>query len=69
MTHHLKAWVTICDQRSITIHTDVALRAAETIRSTGMVLTDPDMSKPYTPEAFVDALVEFVVGDDQAKLF
>ena len=63
--HHLNDWVSQCDAQGIEIHAQDAQDAIENYRKscdqTGFQATQ----LPYTKSNFVDALVEFIVGDDQ----
>ena len=68
---HPSAWIAACDKLGIDI---TAKGAQNTIRdyqrqhnqaSSG---ADPeDLQKHFTPEAFVDAIVNFIVSDDQVS--
>lgn len=62
---HIEQWVTSCDDLKIEI-TAAAAKAA--IRSFHNLPADSplDSKRPqYSKKAFIDALVEFIVGDDQ----
>ena len=58
---HLEAWVMACKRRNISIKNEAAQRAAEGIQPDS---ADRYPRKPYSKEAFVDSIVEFIVGDD-----
>jgi hypothetical protein len=63
--HHLMEWVTACDDLKIQIS---GTAAQEKVREFKNLPKDSELesSRPsYSKEAFVDALTEFVVGDDQ----
>jgi hypothetical protein len=67
-TDHLEQWVSSCDQLKIPITAKAALPEVRKFRSepgdTPLESERPDYSK----SAFVDALVEFIVGDDQVSV-
>ena len=70
---HPNAWITACDKLGIDI---TAKGAQNTIRNyrkqhnQAASADDPeDLRKHFTPEAFVDAIVDFIVSDDQVKSF
>jgi hypothetical protein len=66
VTYHLEEWVAACKKRNVVIKTDVAKSAAEGLQPDS---ADANPRKPYSNEAFVDALVEFIVGDDLVRPF
>jgi hypothetical protein len=62
--HHIADWVKACDDKKIEIRGSAALSAVRRFRN----LPDSDLEAnhpTYSKEAFVDALAEFVIGDDQ----
>jgi hypothetical protein len=68
---HPSAWIAACDKLGIDI---TAKGAQNTVRNyrkqhnpaSSAAASDPeDLRKPFTPEAFVDAIVDFIVSDDQ----
>jgi hypothetical protein len=64
--NHIEQWVTICDELKIPI---MAKCAEEPVRQ---FRKDPapsaESERPtYSKEAFVDAIVDFVIGDDQVR--
>jgi hypothetical protein len=62
---HLAAWVQECDVMGITIKTNAAQLAAEGLRGLDTAAwADLKSRTPYTNEGFVDAIVEFIIGDD-----
>jgi hypothetical protein len=67
-TDHLEQWVSSCDQLKIPITAKAALPEVQKFRNepadTPLESERPDYSK----SAFVDALVEFIVGDDQVSV-
>ncbi|KAK7006945.1 HAT family dimerization domain-containing protein, partial [Favolaschia claudopus] len=71
--HHLAAWVNGCDQLKITIKSEEALKVVNAYRAKQNSSTDndptADSEKPrpaFSKEAFVDAIVEWIVSDDQS---
>jgi len=72
---HPSAWIAACDKLGIDI---MAKGAQNTVRNyrkehnQASSTADPeDLRKCFTPEAFVDAIVDFIVSDDQVlvKIF
>lgn len=66
---HTGAWIDACDKLGINI---TAKGAQNTVwnywkqHNQASSAADPeDLRKPFTPQAFVDAIVEFIVSDDQ----
>ena len=67
-TDHLEQWVTACDQLKIPITAKAALLEVRKFRN-APADTPLESERPeYSKGAFVDALVEFVVGDDQVSI-
>lgn len=69
---HLDAWVSGCDQLKITIKAKEAKQHVDDYRrrkeqTTGAAPNSEPGKKrtQFSQEAFVDAIVEFIVGDDQ----
>lgn len=70
---HPSAWIAACDKLGIDI---TAKSAQNTVRdyrkqhsqaSLASAADPEDLRKRFTPEAFVDAIVDFIVSDDQVK--
>jgi hypothetical protein len=62
---HLEQWVTSCDTLDIKITAQAAIPAVKAFRQEP-VDTDLESKRPkYSKETFVEAIVEFIVGDDQ----
>ena len=63
---HGTLWVQGCDRLKIPIKTDAGLAAAERVRGTlpGEHPRSKTPARPFSNAAFVDAIVEFIVGDD-----
>jgi len=68
---HPSAWITACDKLGIDI---TAKGAQNTVRNyrkqhnQASSAADPEnLRKHFTPEAFVDAIVDFIISDDQVK--
>ncbi|KAJ7148503.1 hypothetical protein C8R43DRAFT_889005 [Mycena crocata] len=71
--NHLDAWVEGCDQLKLTIKAEKAKKyvAEYRARKQQKTRTTPDTNsekprKEFSQDAFVDALVEFIVSDDQS---
>ena len=67
ITNHLEEWVSSCDDLNIEISACSALPAISKYHNEPVNTSTPLESEcqKYSKEAFVDALVEFIVGDDQ----
>ena len=62
---HVKDWVTSCESLKIPITATAALAAISKFHNE-LVATPLEAEQPqYSKEAFIDAIVDFVVGDDQ----
>jgi hypothetical protein len=62
---HLEQWVTSCDDLKIEITAQAAIPAVKKFRQEP-VDTPLESERPeYSKEAFVEAILEFIVGDDQ----
>jgi hypothetical protein len=73
--HHLDVWVAGCDQLNIPIKAKEAKPFVDDYRArkehTAAGASDPkpqEKRTEFSQEAFVDAIVEFIVGDDQVCL-
>lgn len=74
LNQHLEIWVNSCDHLGIPISGKPFITAAETFRrqrdggdgSNGLA-PDNNSCPSFSPEAFVDAIMDFIVGDDQAS--
>lgn len=73
---HLEDWVDACDDAkpSITISAQVAIKAVEDYRkgrdgtggaARGRATDEGPQSRPYSKEAFIDALITWITSDDQ----
>lgn len=69
---HADEWISGCDRLGIPITAKDAQPAVEKFRQrygqqsgTGGTTSGAKGRRPFSHEAFVDALVEFIVGDDQ----
>jgi len=70
---HLDKWVAECDKLSIKITAKDAQGVVDSYRQRkGQISKQENANlgsrKKYSPEAFVDALVEFIVADDQVSV-
>jgi hypothetical protein len=61
---HIEDWVTACDRLHIPITAQGVEEAVKDFRKDPTIKTQAERAQ-YSKEAFVDAIVEFIVGDDQ----
>jgi len=77
MKFHLGQWVDGCDQFKIPITAEISKRAVESYRaSKGQSSSQstslkerPEDIREYSYEAFVDAITQFIIVDDQVRLW
>jgi len=62
---HLDEWVTTCDQLHIRITSKAAAEHVRNFRKEPAPTSLESERPEYSKEAFIDAIVDFVVGDDQ----
>jgi hypothetical protein len=64
---HLYLWVSGCDNLNIKIQAKTVQKAVDEYRKARGQPTAPHAPdrQPYSNAGFVDAIVEFIVGDDQ----
>ena len=63
-SEHIDDWVTACDDLKIPITATTAMEAVQKICQEPPA-TQLESERPeYSKEAFIDALVDFIVGDD-----
>lgn len=68
--NHTELWLSDCERFGIEIKAKEVLSFIQEFRGEkGAARRDPNARKLYSNEAFVDAIVEFVVGDDQVSVF
>ena len=60
---HLDAWVSSCASMEIPITSKVALEYLKEVQE-GKQIGEEEEHQQFTQEAFVDALTDFIVGDD-----
>lgn len=72
--HHVNTWIAACDKLEIKITAKSAQRAVTDYRQRQgeSSQSSPDAkakngSPPFSQEAFVDAIVEFIVANDQVR--
>ena len=65
---HIEEWVTACDDLKIKIIAKAALPAVHKFHDEPGVTPLESERQEYTKEAFVEAILEFIVGDDQVCL-
>ena len=62
---HIEEWITMCDELRIPITASAAMEAVCKFHKEP-ASTPLESDRPqYSKEAFIDAIVDFVVGDDQ----
>jgi hypothetical protein len=64
-SEHIEEWVTGCDDLKIKITAEAALPAVCKFRAEPEPTSLEAEHQEYTKEAFVEAILEFIVGDDQ----
>ena len=64
-TDHIANWITSCDQLNISITAAAAVEAIRKFRKEPATTSLESERPQYSKEAFTDALVDFIVGDDQ----
>jgi hypothetical protein len=64
-SEHIEEWVTGCDDLKIKITAEAALPAVRKFRAEPEPTSLEAEHQEYTKEAFVEAILEFIVGDDQ----
>ena len=62
---HLEQWVTACDDLEIEITAQAAIPFVKKFRQEPADTPLESEHPEYTKEAFVEAMIEFIVGDDQ----
>jgi hypothetical protein len=64
-TTHLEQWVTFCNQQGIPITTKGAAELVHKFRKEPDTTLLESEHPTYSKKAFIDAIVEWIVGDDQ----
>ena len=67
---HADSWIGGCDKLGIEITAKVAqstIRLYRHRRGQAFKESNPSARTPYSPEAFVDAIVDFIISDDQVN--
>jgi hypothetical protein len=62
---HIEEWVTSCDDLGIKITAEGALPAVREFRVEPEPTSLEGKQQEYTKEEFLEAILEFIVGDDQ----
>jgi hypothetical protein len=62
---HLEQWVSSCDSLGVKITAQAALPFVKKFRQEPADTPLESEHPPYSKEAFVEAILEFIVGDDQ----
>ena len=69
-TYHMSEWVQSCDEQKITIHGAEAIREVRKFRKLPEPTPLEADRREFSKEGFVDAITEFIIGDDQVcKIF
>lgn len=67
--NHIALWVAGCDDLKISITAKSALQPVADYRERqgfiGTTIPEADTRQPFSHEAFIDAIVRFIVADDQ----
>jgi hypothetical protein len=66
-TDHINQWVTTCDNLKIPITAQTAKEAVRKFRKEPTATPLESERPKYSREAFIDAIVDWVVGDDQVR--
>ena len=66
---HIEKWITSCEKLNIPVTAAAAVEAIRKFRKEPATTSLESERPQYSKEAFKDALVDFIVGDDQACLF
>jgi hypothetical protein len=63
---HIEKWITSCEKLNISITAAAAVEAIRQFRKEPATTSLESERPQYSKEAFKEALVDFIVGDDQA---
>lgn len=66
-TDHIENWITLCEKLNIPITAAAAVEAIRQFRKEPATTSLESERIQYSKEAFRDALVDFIVGDDQVR--
>lgn len=66
---HIEKWITSCEKLNISITAAAAVEAIRQFRNEPATTSLESERPQYSKEAFKDAVVDFIVGDDQAFYF
>jgi hypothetical protein len=64
-TDHIEKWITSCEKLNIVITATAAVEAIRQFRKEPATTSLESERLQYSKEAFNDAVVDFIVGDDQ----
>lgn len=64
---HIEKWITSCEKLNISITATAAVEAIRRFRKEPATTSLESERVQYSKEAFKDALVDFIVGDDQVR--
>jgi hypothetical protein len=68
-TDHIQEWVTSCEDLKIPITAAAAVEAIRKFRKQPATTSLESERPQYSKEAFTDAIVDFVAGDDQVCFY
>jgi hypothetical protein len=63
--NHIEQWVTMCDDLKIPITAKSAEEPVHKFRKDPVLTSLQSEQLTYSKEAFINAIVDFIVGDDQ----
>jgi hypothetical protein len=64
---HIEKWITSCEKLNIRITATAAVEAIRMFRKEPATTSLESERPQYSKDAFRDALVDFIVGDDQVR--
>ena len=68
-TDHIEKWITSCEKLHISITAAAAVEAIRLFRKEPATTSLESERPKYSKEAFIDAVVDFIVGDDQVCFY
>ena len=66
--NHVESWVSACEKLDIEITAQEAQSAIHAYHNLPKKTSLEDSRPEFSPETFIDALVEFIVADDQVSI-
>ena len=68
-TDHIEKWIMSCEKLHISITAAAAVEAIRLFRKEPATTSLESERPKYSKEAFIDAVVDFIVGDDQVCFY